>query len=65
MTNERYIELEKNEELKLTKEEIDQGWFFCNCEWDGMLINKDGHEAQFCGCLQNELKYENKTPKEN
>lgn len=50
MNRERYMELAKNPELKLTEEEIREGWFFCNCEWDGMLIHDSHVEAEFCGC---------------
>lgn len=49
MNKERYVELERNVELKLTKEEIDEGWFFC-CDWNGMLIRKDDPEAECCSC---------------
>ena len=50
MTKERIAELRINPEAKLTDEEIADGWYFCNCEWDGMLIRMGGKEAQICHC---------------
>lgn len=52
MTPKRYKELSVDLKLKLTTQEISEGWRFCECEWDGMLINindKEG-EGQFCHC---------------
>ena len=51
MKPERYELLEK-EGLPLTEEEIEAGWLYCNCEWDGMLIHKDWKEAKVCSCLK-------------
>lgn len=42
--------------LELTEEEIKEGWFFCNCEWDGMLIHKDWSEAEVCSCHKEKNK---------
>lgn len=36
MTDQRYKELMANEDLKLTEQEIKEGWFFCN-DCDGLL----------------------------
>lgn len=48
MTPKRYKEIEKNPTIKLTKEELEAGWFFCNYEWDGMLLKKGWAEAEIC-----------------
>jgi hypothetical protein len=48
MTDERYDELMEDDNLRLTQEEIDEGWHFCMCEWDGLLIHKRWKEAEFC-----------------
>lgn len=37
-------------EGKLTTEQIEEGWIFCSCEWDGMLINKSWFEYEYCTC---------------
>lgn len=49
MTPERHRELEGNLQLRLTPEEVAEGWHFC-VEWDGMLIHKDWPEAECCTC---------------
>jgi hypothetical protein len=49
MENARYIELTNNLELKLSNEEVDLGWHFCN-EWDGLLIHKTWPEHECCIC---------------
>ena len=51
MTEERYFELCNNMEMKLTAQEILDGYYFC-CEWDGLLINKDDPEAAACTCVK-------------
>lgn len=51
MTIERYKELCGNPELRLTQEEIDQGYRFC-CEWDGLLIHPRHLESFCCRCLK-------------
>ncbi len=56
MNKERFIDLQKDISLKLTEEEKKAGWIFCNCEWDGMLINKVHPEAEFCHCLKERLE---------
>ena len=49
MNKKRYKELMNNIELKLTEEEIKEGWHFCE-EWDGLLIHKSWKEAECCIC---------------
>lgn len=51
LNRERYLALQKDLSLKLTAEELAAGWFFCNCEWDGMLCHKNMAEAEFCHCF--------------
>lgn len=50
MTSERYDELmwdNTDEHLHLSKEEMDEGWHFCN-EFDGLLVKGDPKE-EYCG----------------
>jgi hypothetical protein len=56
MTKERYRELQRNMESRLTPQEQNDGWIFCNCEWDGMLIHKSDPEAECCSCLRKLFK---------
>lgn len=35
---------------KLTDEEVEAGWHFCNSEWDGALIHKTWPEFEACTC---------------
>lgn len=56
MKFERRQALERSATLNLTPEEIAEGWIFCICEWDDMLIHKDDPEAQFCHCLEKRLE---------
>lgn len=49
----RYDELMRDPTKQLTKEEKDNGWFFC-CEWDGMLTHKSHAEAGICTCHMGE-----------
>ena len=49
MTNERYIELELNQEAKLTSEEINDGYHWC-VDWDGMLVGADMDAIDGCTC---------------
>lgn len=49
MTGTRYKELRNNLDLRLTQEEIDEGWHFC-ADWDGLLIHKDHPESESCSC---------------
>jgi len=51
MTPERRRELEADYSLRLTPEEVEQGYRFC-CEFDGLLIHKDDFEAEYCDCLK-------------
>lgn len=55
MTPERYKQLERDFTLNLTDEEQKEGWIFCNCEFDGLLIHKDQPESEFCACLKQRL----------
>lgn len=59
MHDTRYNELSRNLDLKLTPEEIAEGWFFCECEWDGMLIHRTSQEARVCTCFQEEQERAN------
>lgn len=56
MDMKRYSELNRDMDAKLTPEELAEGYWFCGCEWDGLLIHKDDMEAKYCGCYQDELK---------
>lgn len=51
MTPERRRQLDDDFDLKLTQEELDQGYHFC-CEWDGLLIHKDDPESECCLCFK-------------
>lgn len=51
MTPQRYNQLMKDVSVTLTPEEVAAGYFFCACEWDGLLIHKDDLEAQYCSCF--------------
>lgn len=50
MTLTRRHELEGNPGLQLTDQEVAEGYRFCMCEWDGLLIQEGDPEAKFCGC---------------
>lgn len=50
MTNERWTHLMEDETLRLTQDELNEGWHFCP-DWDGLLINTHSHEGKFCTCL--------------
>ena len=54
MNKDRYFHLDSSGE-SLTAKEVEDGWIYCNCEWDGLLINKAWPEAEICSCLK-ELK---------
>jgi len=43
----RYADLMKDDEMKLTQEEISAGWHFCP-EWDGLLIGPGMDEFDYC-----------------
>lgn len=49
MTDERFKQLMADDNLKLTPEEITEGWHFC-FEQDGLLVNSTDREGegQFC-----------------
>lgn len=50
MEEKRYKELQLGESDKLTKQEIEQGWFFC-CELDYEIVNKNWeHIKSICTC---------------
>lgn len=51
MTHERRKEIENDMSTSLTQIEINNGWFFCNFEWDGMLIREGSPEANVCSKL--------------
>jgi hypothetical protein len=51
MTPERHRFLDEHVTESLTKEEIEEGYFFC-CDWDGMLMHKDDMEATNCCSCQ-------------
>lgn len=49
MTRQRMIELTKNLNATLTKEELAEGWHFCS-EFDGLLIHSSHPEYEVCTC---------------
>lgn len=55
MTPNRYKALSLNPAAEeLSPQEIKDGWWFCACEWDGLLINafdKSG-EGALCACAK-------------
>jgi len=51
MTEERYQQLMRDDEGRLTPEEIMEGWHFC-WEFDGLLVGPGMDEQQFCHCLE-------------
>ena len=53
MSNNRCIELERNQNLNLTKKEVNNGWCFC-WELDFALANKNWeHIKTICNCRSN------------
>jgi hypothetical protein len=50
MTDERYQELMKADDLPLTKEEMAEGWHWC-LEFDGLLRNNN-EDTYKCDCLE-------------
>lgn len=58
MLAKRYKELSAGPKEKLTSQEYSEGWRFCECEWDGMLININDREGegQFCHCYSTPKK---------
>lgn len=49
MTRERYRQLMGDQSLKLTPEELAEGWHFCP-DWDFLLIHESDGEAEGCTC---------------
>jgi hypothetical protein len=49
MAPERYKQLEQDTSLRLTPEEVADGWHFCH-DFDGLLIHKEWPEAEVCTC---------------
>jgi hypothetical protein len=49
MTPERWLELERDQNSRVTHGEIADGWHFCP-EWDGLLIGPEMGEFQCCLC---------------
>lgn len=47
MTDERYREIEADMNAVLTRDEVNEGWHFCN-EFDGLLVKGDPNE-ELCG----------------
>lgn len=50
MTNERYWQLCKDDNEKLTNTELSEGWHFCR-EWDYLLIGPGMSEIEVCCCI--------------
>lgn len=53
MNIDRYEALSRNDELKLTPEEIAEGWHFCD-EFDGLLVGPQMGELAACLCWPKE-----------
>lgn len=51
LTVERFHELENDWSLRLTKEEVAEGWHWCD-DWDGLLIHPTMKEADACLCFK-------------
>ncbi len=49
MDSQRFKYLDRDEEGKLTQEELDQGWHWCY-DFDGMLVGPGTVEAEHCSC---------------
>lgn len=47
MTDQRWKEVQENDDVKLTLEEIAEGWHFC-WEFDGLLVGPGMGEQRFC-----------------
>ena len=52
MTNERYNELMNITEARVSDEEFNQGWHFCE-DWDFILIGPGMYEMECCTCKVN------------
>lgn len=55
MNIKRKFELTFNPELRMTKEEVEQGYVFC-CEWDGLVIGPEDPEYQVCLCKNKDAR---------
>jgi len=55
MTEQRYLELDRDYELDLTPEETKAGWHFCP-DWDYLLIHNRHVEIEGCCCNWKEGK---------
>lgn len=55
MTPERWkwLQYEGPEDVRLTKDEVKEGWHFC-FDWDCLLIHKDDPEYDCCTCPHKE-----------
>jgi hypothetical protein len=51
MDDKRWQELMDNDDLRLTDQEIKEGWHFCP-EFDGLLIGPGMDECMFCQCVE-------------
>ena len=49
MTPKRRCQLERDQTLRLTDDEVEAGYHFC-IEWDGMLIHTTDKEFECCTC---------------
>ena len=49
MTDERYWEIERSQTVRLTPEELAEGWHFCP-DWDSMLVGPGMAELGACLC---------------
>lgn len=49
MDKERWTQLMKDDSLKLSESELDQGWHFCP-DWDGLLVGPEMGEYEYCTC---------------
>lgn len=49
MPYERWKALMENDDLKLTSDELEQGWHFC-WDWDGLLVGPGMMELKHCHC---------------
>lgn len=50
MNDQRWKSVQENDNIKLTADEILQGWHFC-CEFDGLLVGPGMGELAYCSCL--------------
>lgn len=50
MNDQRWKDVQENDNIKLASEEIAEGWHFC-CEFDGLLVGPGSGELTCCSCL--------------